>query len=253
MNKLIKLLKVVVRCLNGTTQEKYDARHSLLQTLAVRWGFRVYNRNLAWLSDTEFMNAWEEFPEAGKAIHERRFNLFNLAKLVRTVPGDIAECGVFRGAGSFLMLKANEATDKNFHGFDSFEGLSDPGGQDLVLNEYTFQWKKHDLSIDESVSSSNLRAFRDRIHFYKGWIPTRFKEVEDTVFSLIHIDVDLYEPTRDALEFFYPRLSSGGVVICDDYGSEACPGAKKAMDEYAQSVGLAVVHLTTGQGFFVKP
>lgn len=252
MIKIIKIIKIILQCFLGNPKEKYEARHSLLQTQAVRWGFRVYSSNLTWTTDKEALDVWHGFYEAGASIHERRFNLFNLSKLAKNIPGDIAECGVFRGAGSYLMMMANESTRKHYYGFDSFEGLSEPGGLDQVANDFTFRWKKHDMSTDESVSKRNLQRFGDRIHLYRGWIPARFSEVEEKVFSLVHIDVDLYEPTRDALEFFFPRLSLGGVVICDDYGSAACPGAKKAMDEFASSVGLTVAHLTTGQGFFIK-
>ena len=67
---------------------------------------------------------------------------------------------------------------------------------------------------------------------YKGWIPDRFKEVENRKFQFVHIDVDLYQPTLDALEFFYPRLVSGGVIVCDDYNLTMFPGAKQAWDEF---------------------
>lgn len=87
---------------------------------------------------------------------------------------------------------------------------------------------------------------------YKGWIPEKFHEVEDKEFSLVHIDVDLHDPTLASLEFFWPRLNAGGMIVCDDYGSEACPGAKKAMDDFAAKYGFSVVHLTTGQGFITK-
>jgi predicted O-methyltransferase YrrM len=81
----------------------------------------------------------------------------------------------------------------------------------------------------------------------RGWIPERFDIVSDKTFSIVHIDVDLYQPTRDALEFFYPRLNPGGLMICDDYGSVACPGAKKAVDDFCKRLGKVPAALTTGQ------
>ena len=50
----------------------------------------------------------------------------------------------------------------------------------------------------------------------------------------MHINVDLYEPTKDSLDFFYPRLVKNGVIICNDYGSCKFPGAKKAVDEFLE-------------------
>ncbi len=223
-----------------------------MQGIAVRWGFRLYNKNLSWLTDPEFLSEWSKFPGAVGSIHERRFNLFNLSKIVRDIPGDLAECGVYHGAGSYLMLSATEGTDKTYYGFDSFEGLSAPKQQDVVGSEVAFRWEKNDLKVEEDIPRQNLVRFSSRVVFYKGWIPERFNEVSGRVFSMVHIDVDLYEPTRDALEFFFPRLSVGGVVVCDDYGFETCPGARKAMDEIAERHSLSVVHLTTGQGIIIK-
>ena len=70
------------------------------------------------------------------------------------------------------------------------------------------------------------------VKLYKGWIPDRFEEVSGKKFSFAHIDVDLYEPTRDSLEFFFPRLVEGGSIVVDDYGMSQFPGCKKAVDEF---------------------
>jgi len=252
VKNLYLILKAVFFAFAGNAQRRYDARHRLLQSFAVRWGFRVYNRNLSWLKDSDYKQAWRLFPEADGTIHERRFNLFNLARSMRVVPGDIAECGVFRGAGSYLMLSAQAGLGKQLFGFDSFEGLSEPSGLDRVETDYSFQWKKHDLSVGEAIAARNLACFGEQVTLLKGWIPERFSEVTGRRFSMVHIDVDLYEPTRDAARFFYPLLSAGGMVVCDDYGFESCPGAKRAMDEVAAEFGTCVVHLTTGQGLILK-
>lgn len=252
MKNFCLLLKAFLEAFTGDAQCRYEARHRLLQSLAVCWGFRVYNRNLAWLKDSDYKQVWSLFPDADETIHERRFNLFNLACSMRRVPGDIAECGVFRGAGSYLMLAAHQGLDKQLFGFDSFEGLSEPSGIDCVKSGYTFQWKKHDMSVGEAIAARNLVGFGSRVTLLKGWIPERFSEVAGRRFSLVHIDVDLYEPTRDAARFFYPLLSEGGMIVCDDYGFESCPGARRAMDEVATEFDRCVVHLTTGQGLIFK-
>ena len=88
---------------------------------------------------------------------------------------------------------------------------------------------------------SRLAEFPN-ISYYKGWIPERFREVESLRFSFVHVDVDLEQPTRDSLEFFYPRLSPGGVLLCDDYGSSLCPGATSAK----------MISLSPGGGFLVR-
>jgi len=253
LKKFFKAIKLAWLSLFGDAKSKYESRHSLLWSIAAANGFRLYNRNLAWLSDNEYLSVWTKFPYHKNDIHERKFNLYNIAKSLHNIKGDIAECGVFHGGSSFLMLEASLGTNKHLHGFDSFEGLSEPNDKDLNSADFTFKWKKHDMRFDMTTTEKNLNKFKGLYTLHKGWIPTRFEEVADKTFSLVHIDVDLYEPTMDTLEFFYPRMSPGGVIICDDYGSLACPGAKEAMDKFAAKTSeKTVIHLTTGQGIIIK-
>ena len=237
----------------GNKQQKYEARHRLFSSVATRCGFRLYNKNLAWLHDEEFKQIWRDFPYGNRNyIHERKFNFYYLAKSIRNIPGDMAECGVYHGGSSHLMLAATQDTDKHLYGFDSFEGLSEPSDIDVAPKEETFKWNKHDMTMPEDMAKAHLKMHDGRFTLYKGWIPERFDQVQDKQFSLVHIDVDLHEPTLKSLEFFYPRMSTGGIIVCDDYGSEACPGARKAMDDFfAEKPEGSVVHLTTGQGMVV--
>ena len=68
----------------------------------------------------------------------------------------------------------------------------------------------------------------------------------------VHIDVDLYEPTRDSIEFFYPRLAPGAVVLCDDFGMPTCPGATKAIEEFLRDKPEKMLFLPDSGGFFIK-
>ena len=150
-----------------------------------------------------------------------------------------------------LILSANTSNNKIHHIFDSFSGLSAPEDLDKPLDKKIMQWEGGDLAIDEGTVRRNLSSF-ENIKYYKGWIPERFGEVSDIKFSLVHIDVDLYRATLDCLEFFYPRIIPGGLLICDDYGSTACPGAFKAMNEYFEDKREKIAELTTGQAFVIK-
>src|SRR3546814_18999006 len=148
---------------------------------------------------------WGGFPEGNKEIAERKFNLYYLAKSTSDVPGDTAECGVYRGASSHIILNANEGRGKSHHIFDSFEGLSEPTAKDSVRFDRTFVWKKHDLSIPEDVVRRNLRQF-EGVHLYKGWIPERFTEVAERFFSSSHFNFDFYAHTSDSVAFFFDSI-----------------------------------------------
>ena len=243
------------RALFGGAQDRYEARHRVLSALAHRWGFRVYNSNLIWQDDAEYLQVWRQFPEATDEIKDRKYLLWSLAKAVATLPGDTAECGVFNGGSSFLMCMARENVRPDgalHHVFDSFEGLSEPEQVDKPTSAESFVWQAHDLSVPEDVVQRNLARF-DHVRLHKGWIPDRFDEVADRRFSLVHIDVDLYQPTLDSIAFFYERTVAGGVLLCDDYGSAGCPGARRAFGEFVEGrPETAVVHVPTGQGFIVK-
>lgn len=236
----------------GDQPQRYKSRHSVLTMLSRACGLRMYNHSLYWFNDPQFREMWRGFPEADDDIHERRFNLFNLSRSVANLTGDTVECGVLNGGGSYIILSAIGDDDARHHIFDSFEGLSEPGTNDEIKVVTPYVWKKHDLSVPEEHVRRNLAAFGDRVSYYKGWIPERFGAVEDRRFRLVHIDVDLYQPTRDALAFFYARTVPGGLIICDDYGSEICPGAKQAFDEFMQDRVESIIHLTTGQGVVIK-
>ena len=66
---------------------------------------------------------------------------------------------------------------------------------------------------------------------YKGWIPERFNEVSNQEFIFVHLDVDLYQPTLDSLDFFYSKLKKNGVIIVDDYDFFST-GVKTSVDEW---------------------
>jgi O-methyltransferase len=149
--------------------------------------------------------------------------------------GDIAECGCWRGQSTYMLaLIAERSGATDFHVFDSFEGLSEFGEKDAgglaPKSESDAQARQKLFAADEESVRSNLSRF-PFVSFYKGWIPERFSEIEDRQFKFVHIDVDLYQPYVDSIEFFYPRLLEGGILAFDDCGSAGFPGARRAVEE----------------------
>ena len=242
----LEALSSAFRAIFGSAVTRYEARHRLLVGLAAKLGFRVYNKNLNWPGDKEFIKIWTRFPGSGKLPHDRKFTLHSIAKSVQNVPGELVECGVFKGGGSFVILSGTK--EKRLFGFDSFEGLSEPDVIDRPDSEKVFQWAKNDMRVPIAVAQANLASFGERVRLHPGWIPNEFDAVADDTFALLHIDVDLYDPTFASLDFFYPRMNLGGVIVCDDYGFLSCPGARMAMDDFFADKPENVVHLTSGQG-----
>jgi hypothetical protein len=198
------------------------------------------------LEDAQFLSTYESF--AGKSDYhslDRKYALNQLLNLIEDLPGDTAECGVLSGISSFLICEHNAGRGKKHHVFDSFEGLSEPLEQDGQ------HWKKGDFRIGEEIVRNNLRNF-DCVVYHKGFIPERFKDVRDGSFSFVHVDVDLFQPTKDSLSFFYDRMAPGGIILCDDYGFTTCPGATKAMDAFFSDKREKIIKLPTGQAFIIK-
>jgi len=224
----------------------------LVMRMVAGWiipGYRFHWPQLLWWDNAAFTAYLNKFDQLHDSNSHRHWMLDQLMQLVRDVPGDTAECGVFKGATSYLICKANlNAGDRRVHHvFDSFAGLSEPSAADGVF------WLEGDLACSLDVVRANLAEFGDAaVRFRQGWIPDRFPDVSDQRFSFVHIDVDLYEPTRNNMAFFYPRMQPGGIILCDDYGFTTCPGATAAFDDYLNDKPEPIIGLPCGGGFLIK-
>ena len=205
---------------------------------------------MTWWQSKQFSDYLRRFGEEYGYNADRRWMVSQLLRLVDTVPGDTAEVGCYRGAMSWLICQANDKVrdqyDRFHHIFDSFEGLSTPGSKDGD------HWKEGALCCGENLLRAMLSDFIDNLYTYKGWVPERFNEIGSLSFAFVHIDVDLYLPTLRSLEFFYPRLSPGAILVCDDYGFTSCPGATIACNEYLKDKPEAMIQLADGGGFIIK-
>ena len=248
--QLQKLVRYGYRSLTGEPHEKRDFAFYVMNQLAKWFDMRIYNKHTSWQDDEDFLAVMRRFDPTYPRIKERQFFLYNLARSLRRLPGDTAECGALGGASSHVIMSAFE-DDRPHHIFDSFSGLSAPTEHDKPNTESVRALQAGEFASPLEQTKQNLAAHPQAL-FYKGWIPERFDEVADKQFCLVSIDVDFYEPTRDSFAFFFERLVPGGAILCDDYGFSTCPGAKKAMDEAAASVGRQVVHVPTGQGLVLK-
>jgi hypothetical protein len=208
--------------------------------------FPINDRGRYLLADEEFRKYFERFIGSGNWKNfERRWNLEQMLRLIPSVAGDLAECGVFEGATGYQLCRFAAAHGRKVHLFDSFRGLSAPN-----RNDGTF-WTAGHLSASEQLVRDNLKEF-DCFETFPGWIPEGFAGVADRKYAFVHVDVDLEQPTFDSIAFFYPRLSAGGVIMLDDHGYDTCPGARKAALEFMADKPEPVLDLSTGQGLIIK-
>lgn len=194
----------------------------------------------------------------------KQLRFYSLQQMVyyvlrQELSGDFVECGVWKGHSAYIIasiLSENEFIG-DFHIFDSFEGgLSDKVEEDKnlrrELNQKEIQKERNSFHSTEDEVKSCLNNF-NFIHLYKGWIPNRFNEIEGKQFSFVHIDVDLYKPTWESLNFFFPKLVENGVIVCDDYGLSQFPGAKKAVDQFLEKNSYKMFYeVPMGACFIIK-
>ncbi len=202
-----------------------------------------------WREDINFRSDFKRLSPHNVYSEERKYTLREFARYTEHLSGAMAECGCYTGVSAYFLAQSSPSTP--LYLFDSFEGLSQPSDSDLAPDDMQ-SWRAGDLSTTTEALQENLSQFPN-INIMKGWIPERFPEIENLQFRLIHIDVDLYQPTLDSLSFFYPRMVPGGVIIMDDYGFLNCPGANRAAHEFMSDKADHIIHLTTGQGVIIIP
>lgn len=201
----------------------------------------------SWTNDVKFVELYEGFNKIANIEsninspwYARLYVLRQLALQQTHKNKKFIECGVYAGQSMYFI---SDLCNNDFIGIDSFEGVSNPGEFD---SNY-FNTVK--LALDISYAKNILKD-KNNIKLIKGWIPEVFDNIDKSEYSYIHIDVDLYEPTKRSIEYLWPQLIAGGVLICDDYGSEKTPGARKAMDEYFGKI--RILELPTGQAVIFK-
>ena len=192
----------------------------------------------------EGLNKSENISTDNSWKQSRFLDLLNLAKNVldKKIEGHFVEAGCWKGHSAYMISKLiskhlieNKGREIVFHIFDSFEGLSEISAEDTNIKklhkDLIGHIRKQFISNEQFVKNKVLKDF-DFVKTYKGWIPLKFEEIKNFKFCFVHIDVDLYEPTLKSLEFFFSRLTQGGIIVCDDYNSLDFNGAKKAWDEF---------------------
>ena len=165
------------------------------------------------------------------------------------IPGDFVECGVWKGGSSMAMalscLKENIA-DRNLYLYDTFSGMSEPTEHDVSYNGLNamdkYLFKKQDdtvcdwcySNLDEVKKNIFSTSYpKEKVHFQVGKVEDTLPNAHHNSIALLRLDTDWYESTKAELALLFPKLSKGGILIIDDYGS--WDGARKAVDEYFAS------------------
>ena len=198
--------------------------------------------------------SWKTFRRAQRALILGKYFDYALS-----VPGRKAECGVLLGFSALFTnqiakMRNKKWTGENYHLIDSFEGLSEPEFKDAIYSGNQNPRASHNaghFAVPLNKVKNNLLSFPN-LSFHKGWIPEIFLSLPEDKWSYVHIDVDLYRPTLDSLEYFFPRMAAGGVIINDDYASPLFPGGGSGWIEFFERVKKPFTVLDSGQAVFIN-
>lgn len=163
---------------------------------------------------------------------DRLCNLIRFSQKCATLPGYIAELGVYGGGSLEILAKFNPG--KDILAFDSFEGVPAPSQHDL-----------HNEGDFGGLNARNIVGYfalvYPAVRIFKGFIPKVFEGLDgNTRFAFTHIDLDMYESIYAALDFIVPRTNEGGIILLDDYKVKSTPGCQKAIEEFFEAAKTQV-------------
>ncbi|MBF0571494.1 MAG: class I SAM-dependent methyltransferase [Candidatus Omnitrophica bacterium] len=155
--------------------------------------------------------------------------------LSEKIKGDFIETGVWRGGACIFMravLAAYAIEDRKIFVADSFEGLPKPDADKYPADKSDKNYINTYLAVSKEDVENNFRKYGlldNQVVFLKGWFKDTLPQAPIEKLSILRLDGDMYGSTMESLENLYPKLSSGGFCIIDDY---ALPGCESAVNDF---------------------
>jgi O-methyltransferase len=200
-----------------------------------------------WLDDLEFQEFYRQIRDHTLVDIYRCYELWKLVPQVPHLEGDVLEVGVWRG-GTGALLAKRTANHKTVYLCDTFTGVPKAGPRDSTYRggEHNDASEKIARDLMEELGLLNVR-------FLTGVFPEHTgKFLEGLRFCFAHIDVDVYDSARGALEFVWPRLSAGGILVFDDYGFATTDGVTSLVNQYGNHQDRITIHNLNGHAVVLK-
>lgn len=225
---------------------------------------RNHIKAFAQVTGPEFPDLYERVRVGSMLPIERLYDLYLATRYVDSagIPGVILEVGVWRG-GAVALAALTSTPGRRIVGFDTFEGHLEPGTEetDIWGQDLHARWSRETGDGDlpwAAVSREEVLSFLGSLGIAPARVDLIQGDIKETApswpgepISILRLDCDWYPETASALERFWPLLSPGGVLICDDYGHHS--GQRKAVDEYFEGTALRFTHVDYSCITAVKP
>lgn len=168
--------------------------------------------------------------------------LLNLEKImISNIPGAIVEMGCYVGTTSLFIQRLLRGANREFHVYDSFEGLPEKTDKDYSAAGEQFRAGEL-LATKQQFIKYFKQAGLPLPVIHKGWFNQLTDAEVPSAIAFAFLDGDYYESIRDSLIRIQDKLSPGAIIIVDDYASEALPGARRATDAWLKNKDYACLH-----------
>jgi hypothetical protein len=212
-----------------------------------RFGLRSWSRlqftALAGRKDPEIVRVLWQIHKEGRSLMSafESYLVYSLARAQVEMPGAFAEVGVFKGASARIICEVKG--DKPLHLFDTFAGLPTSSEHDRGVH------RENQYACSLESVQRYLQGYSN-LHFHPGIFPESTQGLPEATYSFAHFDVDLYDGTLACLEYFYPRMTRGGIILSHDYGMLS--GVEKAFQEFFADKPEKIIEQPTTQCLVVK-
>lgn len=164
--------------------------------------------------------------------------LIKLSGIAREVEGSVIEIGVYQGDSAEVLCGL--FLGREIFLCDTFCGMPKSGPNDSH-KEGAFRNTSAELVRERLKGFDDVHIFEG--HFPDGVFPEEYAIRKDLSFCFAHVDCDIEQSVRDSCEWCYPLMSSGGIILFDDYGFGSCVGAKIAVDEFVEKIPEPLVRV----------
>lgn len=210
----------------------------------------TFDRNMSFFEDARFVEAFnanvvEEFE---KALLWRHHVYTWCVRHCLRVEGDFVECGVYRGFSVAVAARTVEFARcaKQWYLYDTFGGV--PADQ----RNANADARSSDAAryAAAGLYEGCRRRFADypNVQVVQGRVPEVLHDRAPARVAFLHLDMNSARAEAAALEFFWPRLAPGAMLLLDDYGWRGYREQKLAADAFLAQHGKFVLELPTGQG-----
>jgi hypothetical protein len=223
--------------------------------------------------DPRFLEIYQKCQDYTLTPFKAMYAVYEAASYVAKagIAGDFVQCGVWKGGSAMIVALTFlqfHSQQRNLFLYDTYEGMPDTGVHDaeydagpfhVAMNITTRLRGGHSgifyASLEEVRRNMQTTGYSEaHVYLVKGMVEETLPSRAPEQISLLHLDSDLYQSTYHELTHLYPRLTKGGVLIVDDYGT--WKGSRKATDQYFEENGINMLLTpagSTGARMGIKP